>query len=264
MRVLVTNDDGIGAPGIAVLARGLRDLGHDVVVVAPDRDMSGMSAALRPVEVGLDINRVDLRRSDIDGIEGWAVPGPPALGVFAAAHGSFGGRPDCVVSGINDGLNTGRSLLHSGTVGAALTAATFSVPAMAVSIETGHRPRWETAWEFTARGLAWLTAHPVAGTVLNLNVPDRPLADVQGFRWATLDRYGAVQAVGDDPADGLTFELRSADRRAVTGSDLALIEDGFATASLIRSVTAVDATEAELAPLEEPGEITVVPRPRPR
>lgn len=259
MRLVVTNDDGIRAEGIAALARSLRDAGHDVVVVAPDRDMSGMSAALRPVEIGLDTRRVDLERADIDGIEGWSVPGPPALGVFAAAHGAFGGRPDGVVSGINDGLNTGRSLLHSGTVGAALTAATFSIPAMAVSIEAGHPPRWATACEMAGRGLAWLTAHPVPGTVLNLNVPDRPLAEVRGFRWAPLDRYGAVQTVGEDPAEGLTFELRSADRTATPGSDLALVEEGYATASLVRAVTAIDSTEAELAPLEGPGAVQASP-----
>jgi 5'-nucleotidase len=214
---------------------------------------------LRPLQIGIDVRRVALSRTDVDGIEGWAVPGPPALGVFAAAHGSFGPRPDLVASGINDGLNTGRSLLHSGTVGAALTAATFTIPAMAVSIESGRPPRWETACAIAARGLAWLSAHPVAGTVLNLNVPDRPLDEVRGLRWAGLDRYGAVQTVGDDPAQGLRFELRSADQPAAPGSDLALVEEGYATASLVRGVTNVDAAEAQLAPLEGPGTITASP-----
>jgi 5'-nucleotidase len=259
VRIVVTNDDGIGAPGIAALARTLRDVGHDVVIVAPRQDMSGTSAALVPVEGGFSASRIDLTRQDVDGIEGWAVPGPPALGIFAAAHGSFGGRPDCVASGINDGLNTGRSLLHSGTVGAALTAATFAIPALAVSVDKGQEHQWDTACAIARRGLAWLSAHPVPGTVLNLNVPDLPLGELRGLRWATLDRYGAVQTVGEDPAQGLTFELRSTDQRPVPGSDLALVEEGYATASLVRSVTAVDATEAQLAPLEGPGTIGASP-----
>ena len=113
MRVLVSNDDGVEAPGIRVLAEGLRKAGHEVTVVAPDRDWSGASAAvgsIRPDE------QIDVRRVDLPGcpeVEAWALDGPPALAVFAARLGGFGERPDLVVSGINAGLNTGRAVLHS-------------------------------------------------------------------------------------------------------------------------------------------------------
>jgi 5'-nucleotidase len=260
VRVLVTNDDGIDAEGIAVLTRVVADAGYDVVVVAPERNMSGMSAALGPVELGAgrDVERVDVAATQVAGCPGWAVAAPPSLGVFAAAQGGFGPPPELVVSGINAGLNTGRSVLHSGTVGAALTAATFGIPAMAVSLATGSRWRWDTAGAVAREALRWLVAHPSNGSVLNVNVPARDRSDVHGLCWAPLDLYGAVQTVGEDPGKGLTFELRSADRPAVPGSDLALVEAGYATASIVHALSTAD--PAALRPIESPGPVVVAPR----
>jgi 5'-nucleotidase len=282
--VICTNDDGIGSEGIAALAGMVADLGHDVVVIAPDRNMSGMSAALGPVEVGAaDRHRTDVRRFDLAGrsgsgevlgVEAWSLAAPPALGVFAACQGGFGAVPDLVVSGVNAGLNTGRSVLHSGTVGAALTAATFGIPAMAVSLQVeppgppdqpgpsappGPARRWETAAMVAGWGLRWLAEHAIGGSVLNLNVPNRAPDALRGLRWAPLDRYGAVQAVGRDPDQGLSFELRSADRPPVPDSDLAMVEAGFATATLVRALAVIDAEAAGLAPLGGPETIAVSP-----
>jgi 5'-nucleotidase len=135
MKVLVTNDDGVGSPGLHALARALADDGHDVIVVAPDREMSGSAAAIGQVhlEEGIDAERVDLPR--LDGVPAYAVSGPPGLCVLTARLGGFGDPPDLVVSGINPGCNTGRAVLHSGTVGAALTAANFGCRGLAVSID---------------------------------------------------------------------------------------------------------------------------------
>jgi 5'/3'-nucleotidase len=135
MRVLVTNDDGVASPGLHALARALVDENHDVVVVAPDREMSGSAAAIGQVhvEVGIDAERIDLPR--LDGVPAYAVAGPPGLCVLTARLGGFGDPPDVVVSGINPGCNTGRAVLHSGTVGAALTAANFGCRGLAVSID---------------------------------------------------------------------------------------------------------------------------------
>jgi 5'-nucleotidase len=135
MKVLVTNDDGVGSPGLHALARALADDGHDVIVVAPDREMSGSAAAIGQVhlEEGIDAERVDLPR--LDGVPAYAVSGPPGLCVLTARLGGFGDAPDLVVSGINPGCNTGRAVLHSGTVGAALTAANFGCRGLAVSID---------------------------------------------------------------------------------------------------------------------------------
>jgi 5'-nucleotidase len=135
MKVLVTNDDGVASPGLHALARALVDDGHDVIVVAPDREMSGSAAAIGQVhlEEGIDAERVDLPR--LDGVPAYAVSGPPGLCVLTARLGGFGDPPDLVVSGINPGCNTGRAVLHSGTVGAALTAANFGCRGLAVSID---------------------------------------------------------------------------------------------------------------------------------
>lgn len=135
MKVLVTNDDGVGSPGLHALARALVDDGHDVIVVAPDREMSGSAAAIGQVHLGegIDAERVDLPR--LDGVPAYAVSGPPGLCVLTARLGGFGDPPDLVVSGINPGCNTGRAVLHSGTVGAALTAANFGCRGLAVSID---------------------------------------------------------------------------------------------------------------------------------
>lgn len=140
MNVLVTNDDGVDSPGLHALARALVDDGHDVIVVAPDREMSGSGAALGQVHLdgGIDARRVDLPR--LDGVRAYAVAGPPGLCVLAARLGGFGRPPDVVVSGINPGCNTGRAVLHSGTVGAALTAANFGCRALAVSIDVSMPP----------------------------------------------------------------------------------------------------------------------------
>ena len=92
MRVLVTNDDGVGSPGLHALARALVDDGHDVIVVAPDREMSGSAAAIGQVHLGegIDAERVDLPR--LDGVPAYAVSGPPGLCVLTARLGGFG---DC-------------------------------------------------------------------------------------------------------------------------------------------------------------------------
>ncbi|HLM29834.1 MAG TPA: 5'/3'-nucleotidase SurE, partial [Acidimicrobiales bacterium] len=135
MKVLVTNDDGVASPGLHALARSLVEQGHDVIVVAPDREMSGSAAAIGQVHVdeGIDAERIEL--PGLDGVPAYALAGPPGLCVLTARLGGFGEPPEMVVCGINPGCNTGRAVLHSGTVGAALTAANFGCRGLAVSID---------------------------------------------------------------------------------------------------------------------------------
>jgi 5'-nucleotidase len=135
MKILVTNDDGVASAGLHALVRALVDTGRDVLVVAPDRDMSGSSAAIGFIHAD---EHIDAKRVELPGlpdVPAYAVDGPPGLCVLAARLGGFGDRPDLVVSGVNPGCNTGRAVLHSGTVGAALTAANFGGRGLAVSID---------------------------------------------------------------------------------------------------------------------------------
>jgi 5'-nucleotidase len=121
MRILITNDDGVFAPGIAALARGLwAALGdrHDLVVVAPMVDHSGAGAAVGRVYERESIPYEEVDLPGLAHVPTFGIDGPPALAVIVACIEGFGPRPDLVVSGINHGVNAGRSALHSGTVGA--------------------------------------------------------------------------------------------------------------------------------------------------
>lgn len=193
MRILVTNDDGIDSDGLHVLARRLTDLG-DVVVVAPDREYSGFGAALGT----LHLLQPEVHRSKIDGVdEAWAVTGPPALCVYFARFGIFGDF-DVVVSGINPGVNTGRAVYHSGTVGAALTARNGGTNAVAVSQsvvgfgvegqawdEMLADQRWETAAEVAAQVTEALMADaPDPAVVVNVNVPNCEVDELGAWRYA--------------------------------------------------------------------------------
>jgi 5'-nucleotidase len=130
---LVTNDDGIASPGLHVLAAAIAEAGHDVVVVAPSSDRSGVGAALGLVHADqhLDIERVEL--PGYAHLDAYSLDGPPGMCAVAGRLGAFGEPPELVASGINAGLNTGRAILHSGTVGAALTAQNFGCSGLAVS-----------------------------------------------------------------------------------------------------------------------------------
>ncbi len=205
MRILVTNDDGVRAPGIAALARAAHDTGHEVVVVAPLVDYSGAGAAVGPVH---SRDGVDYRSHVIEELEvpTYGIDGPPALAVILSCVGAFGPRPDMVLSGINHGINVGRSTLHSGTVGAALTAAHFGLRSMATSIRWGEEPvPWTTASTLAAALVARLAESP-EGTVLNLNVPNVALSEVRGVRRGRLSRGGSIRSAVHDTGESGTGE----------------------------------------------------------
>jgi 5'-nucleotidase len=265
MRVLVTNDDGINAPGIAVLASALAEAGHVPVVAAPAEDMSGASASIIRMhrDAHIEVARVDLGAESA--LEAWCVDATPALAVLTGVLGAFGDPPDIVLSGINAGLNTGLSILHSGTVGAALTAQRLGLSAMAVSLEPGDPWRWRTAAEVVIEQLDWLTRAPQR-TVLNVNIPDRPPRQL-AVRWAPLDPYGTVRAsLADGQSGRMQLEMRSTGDAPPPGSDAALVAAGYVTITAIGGVHergvpthVVRSLQPELEPSVEP--IPSSPRP---
>lgn len=202
MRILVTNDDGVRAPGIAALALAAAGTGHEVVVVAPMIDYSGSGAAVGPVH---SRDGVDYEAHVIEGlgdIPTYGIDGPPALAVILACVGGFGARPDLVLSGINHGINVGRSALHSGTVGAALTGAHFGLRCLAVSIRWGDDPvPWDTPATLAACLVPVLAEAP-AGTTLNLNVPNVAMGELRGLRRGRLGRGGTIRSAVHDSGDG--------------------------------------------------------------
>jgi 5'-nucleotidase len=181
MHIMVTNDDGIHAPGILALSQALRELG-EVTVVAPDRERS---AAGHSLTLHSPLRVFELR----DGF--YAVDGTPTDCVNMGIHSLLPFRPDLVVSGINHGPNLGDDITYSGTVAAAMEATLMGIPAMAVSLATfgpdGHFPAAAAVAVRMAR-LVMANGLP-ADTFLNVNVPNcreeemnPPLVTRQGKR----------------------------------------------------------------------------------
>ena len=228
MRALITNDDGIGSDGLRTLAHAAIAAGLEVMVAAPGWDSSGAAASLTAVQ---DHGRFLSSETALEGIDARCVSleASPAFIVRAAVHGSFGSPPDVVLSGVNRGLNCGYSVLHSGTVGAAMTARTYGVPAIAFSIDSPADPRWITARTVATAVLDWFCETEPA-VLLNVNIPDLDMVDIRGLRRAGLAAVGAVTTTVAQVDGGyVTLEYRANDASAAPGTDVALIRDGYAT-----------------------------------
>lgn len=259
---LITNDDGIDSPGLLRLALAALEAGLDVVVAAPAAESSGSGASITATETDGRII-VDRRRLEgLDGVPCYAVHAAPALITLIASHGSFGRAPELVLSGVNPGANVGRAILHSGTVGAALTAGVNGGRGLAVSLDVGPdttTPRWGVAARLAARLIPFLLDQP-DGTVLNLNVPnvvgDRP----PELRSAKLARFGIVQTTMTQK-DRHQIRLAVADTaaHAETGSDADLLRLGYATVTSLRSVDERPLPDLVLDPVPGPPEARIQP-----
>jgi 5'-nucleotidase len=231
-RALITNDDGIDAEGLRCLAKAAREAGLDVIVAAPAVEASGSSAAIIAAERDGRIPVDDRDLPGLAGVPAYAVAAPPALITLIATRGAFGAKPDVVLSGINRGANTGHAVLHSGTVGAALTGASNGCPAMAVSLDVGlsprEKPHWQTAARFAAALLPELRAAG-APVVLNLNVPDLPFEDVCGLRRARLASFGAVQTNVELGEGFVRMALADVNSKLEPGTDAAWLAAGYAS-----------------------------------
>ncbi|WP_219414101.1 5'/3'-nucleotidase SurE [Pseudonocardia nigra] len=240
MRALVTNDDGIDSVGLAVLARAAQAAGLEVVVAAPAEQSSGASAAITAVrrEGRTVVHRREL--PELPDVPAYAVEAQPGHIVVAALSGWLDPAPEVVLSGINHGANVGRAVLHSGTVGAALTAGVRDARGLAVSLDVALHPtgerHWDAAAELFPRVLELLLDAP-ATTVLSLNVPDRPLVEQRELRHARLAKFGSVQARVDEVGDGaLRLGEIEVGTRPEEGTDSALLAAGHPTLTALRSV----------------------------
>ena len=187
LRILLTNDDGIAAPGIAALWRAVRDLG-EVTVVAPDSERSAVGHAITLAD--------PLRVADYegpDGLVGHAVSGTPADCVKIAVRAILPRPPDLVLSGINQGANMGTNLLYSGTVSAATEAAMLGVPAAAISLADRHFSDFSAAAACARRIAVEIGRRGLPrGISLNVNVPPLPAAAIRG---TVLARQGRVRVL---------------------------------------------------------------------
>ena len=244
MRVLITNDDGVDSAGIAVLAGVAEELALDVVVAAPAWDSSGASASLTGVS---DDGRLVLEKRswpDLDSVSVFAVHAAPAMIVRVGVRGAFGPTPDLVLSGINHGPNTGHAVLHSGTVGAALTAATHGCRSVAFSLGPASAPNFDAA-AAVARQIIPQALDAPPPLTLNVNVPSGSAGELRGVRPAVLAGFGAVQTTVTEIEQGyveLTFA--EIDPRGEPDSDAVLLSQGFATVTALSPVC--EATDIDL------------------
>lgn len=229
MHVLISNDDGIFAPGMRCLAKAVKAAGHKVTVFGPDGQRSAVSHAIS-LRKPLRMTKVEYE----DGIDAYAVDGTPADCVRLGVHILRDDRPDIVLSGINNGSNRGCAILYSGTVGAAMEGAMNGITSMAVSLCSFADDKYEAAAALAADSLEWLSKHPLPrGEIYNLNVPyDTEIKGVKSavvsnefmyYSEFTLNEDGSYQLVLDSDAPAEEFE----------NSDLLVNEAGYASLSII-------------------------------
>lgn len=226
LKILVTNDDGISSPGLWALAEGLKEVGK-VVVVAPDRQQSGVGSSITLHNAV----RMAPTMFSREGIESYAVEGTPGDSVILASEKLIEGPIDLLVSGINTGSNLGNDVFVSGTVGAAFHGFFRGIPSLAVSVTSLHDVHFEAA-----AGVACLLAAKArAGlfpprALINVNVPNKPMEDLKGVKVTRLSD-GSYTEVVDEGADPrrLHYWINRSKPNWTTqpGTDVWAIENGF-------------------------------------
>jgi 5'-nucleotidase len=233
MNILVTNDDGIHAPGLTALYHELCGLG-EVAVVAPESEQSAVGHAIslsHPLRV---------RQMALDGgVQGWAVSGTPADCVKIALAELLPAPPDLVVSGINLGANVGINVLYSGTVSAATEASILGVRAMALSLDTYKNADFRRA-ALLARGvldrlLTWSGWNPAI--CLNVNLPALPQEQVRGIKFTRQDVGALVEHFERrvDPRERIYFWLAEINERQETdlNTDFGALQAGYVSVTPI-------------------------------
>jgi 5'-nucleotidase len=222
MRILLSNDDGYFAPGLAALAEALQDLG-EIIVVAPERDRSGASNSLtldRPLSL----------RKAANGF--YFVNGTPTDCVHLAVTGMFEHLPDMVVSGINHGANMGDDTIYSGTVAAATEGFLLGVPSIAVSLVSKSASDFSSAARVTRALVERCQRKPLRQpTLLNVNIPDRRYEDLRGLQVTRLGKRHKAEAVVRDttPRGEAVFWIGPAGEAADAGAgtDFHAVAEGF-------------------------------------
>jgi 5'-nucleotidase len=223
MHFLISNDDGIEASGIQVLAERMGRLGR-VTIVAPDQNRSGASNSLT-LDSPVRIREIGERR--------YRVTGTPSDCVHIALTGLLEKDPDIVVSGINAGANLGDDVIYSGTVAAAMEGRFLGLPAIAVSLVFEEQPRhYDTAAEAVALLVERLRMDPLpADTILNMNIPDLPWESVRGFEVTRLGHRHRAEPVVRmmDPRGNPMYWIGPAGpgQDAGPGTDFDAIRRGF-------------------------------------
>ncbi|MGD0664883.1 MAG: 5'/3'-nucleotidase SurE [Rhabdochlamydiaceae bacterium] len=230
-KILITNDDGIYAPGIKTLWEAVAEFA-DVMVVAPAENMSGAG-------VSITLNN-PLRMESIawqPGSKAWKVSGKPADCVKLGLRAFFPGKPDLILSGINRGPNSGRTVFYSGTVGGVIEGALRRVPGIAFSNEAYAEPNFDALKKYILPIVEHTLKHPLpTGTILNVNFPEKP---IQGIRLAS-QGLGYMNDNPDErvhPTEGTPYFWlgeKWEDHDEHHQSDVVLLSQGYITAVPIR------------------------------
>ncbi len=221
MKILVSNDDGYLATGINVLSEALQEI-SEVIVVAPDRNRSAASNSLT-LSSPLRVTKT--------GEDRFSVNGTPSDCVHLALTGLLDEEPDLVVSGINHGANLGDDVIYSGTVAAAMEGRFLGLPTIAVSLVGERLTHFDTAARVVSEMVQKLAASTLSSDViLNVNVPDRPYAELTGLRAVRLGfRHKSEPVVrSKDPHGRTIFWVGPAGKGqdAGEGTDFHAVEHG--------------------------------------
>lgn len=238
MKILISNDDGIFAPGIAALVRAFAEAGHEVFVCAPD---SQRSAASHSLTIG---GRIAVQETALPGAaRAYAIGGTPAdcvkLGLMVLCP-----EAEAVVSGVNHGSNVGTDVLYSGTVAAAMEGAICGRPAMAVSQMYG-RVGYERSAALAVQVFETMTAHPIPPlSVLNLNCPEQD--EIRGVVTARLGQLHYTESYVPEAPGSMTYVLSGeVDALREQSEDYTRLTQGYATVTIVHAdMTDRAATEA--------------------
>lgn len=184
MRILISNDDGYLSPGIRALHKALDPI-SEAVIVAPDRNRSAASSSLT-------LSHPIALKQHSDGH--FSIEGTPSDCVLLGLGGLLDKKPEMVVSGINDGPNMGDDVLYSGTIAAAIEGRNLGLPSIALSMACHDAQHYDAAAEVAATIVKQLKSAPLpADTILNINVPDLPYKELQGFKSTSLGSRHAAK-----------------------------------------------------------------------
>lgn len=201
MKILVTNDDGIFAPGLIALVKELKKIA-EVVVVAPDRELSAMGTTVslhQPV-------RARKATPVADGVESYAVEGTPADCVILALGKLVKDEIDLIISGINRGANLGDDVLISGTVGAALQGSLHGLPALAISASWGDNFYFDDAARFAALLAKRVESGVIPADIcLNVNLPSMPREKITGVKITCPARYSHTDEIEERYNNGRQY-----------------------------------------------------------
>lgn len=239
MRILLSNDDGYFAPGLAALAAALAGLG-EVVVVAPEQNRSGASNSLT-------LDRPLMLKQAANGFH--FVNGTPTDCVHLAVTGMLDTLPDIIVSGINNGANMGDDTIYSGTVAAATEGYLLGIPSIAISLTSFEGRNFVAAGRVARELVERYTAKPINQPVLlNVNVPDIPYEELKGIEVTRLGRRHKAEPVVKmvSPRNETMYWIGAAGAAADAGpgTDFNAVERGFVSVTPLQ----VDLTQAAQLP----------------